>query len=570
MTLSLTPISPTGLNIVSNDRDILRDLFTYLEYAGERNIKRMTRSNEIPRADLVRLAKLMEIEPPEKDEWIYARPYWISFIDNLALSLGLVSYDLKGEYRGQNSADPTFIENYVVVDEKQLGKFLKLAPAQQEKNILDSLNLGKSPHRYDDTRFNEFFHDGPLGILDKFNSRGSTTGVLPTLNFSEIRLFLLGLLNQCPPGQWFSTQSLVAFLKANHPTFLIPKDLPKIVRWGKVYGRYDNFYEGSLNESPQKTIQPDEPDAFERVEGRYVERFFEYIPLIMRFVDVAYDPAPDTGRVPSCGELKAFRVNERLQRLMSGKALLPKVTVQPNFEIVIESDFYPAALIHQVAALGHYVSSPKSGPGAYVGIFRLHKAAVAAAHVAQPNLDVVALLKTLGGRDLPPNVQIELEEWAGHADQFTLYEGFSILESEGGIPKVDKFTVEQITPNLRLVRSAEALFSTLESLDLVPLRIQHPGREFKRIPESAASVFPKESAVIPKAARPVKASRMVTISYQFPDQECLDAICKTLAELRCPFQADPKIRMVTFQQKEQAKFDEALVRLQDTFAIEIE
>ena len=100
MTLILDPIDPKPLDILLNDRDLLRDLFTYLDYARERNIKRMTRTNEIPRADLVRIAKLLNIDPPEKDEWKYFRPYWVDFIDNLALRLHLVSYDLKGEYRG--------------------------------------------------------------------------------------------------------------------------------------------------------------------------------------------------------------------------------------------------------------------------------------------------------------------------------------------------------------------------------------------------------------------------------------------------------------------------------------
>jgi len=158
MTLILDPIDPKPLDILLNDRDLLRDLFTYLDYARERNIKRMTRTNEIPRADLVRIAKLLNIDPPEKDEWKYFRPYWVDFIDKLALRLGLVSYDLKGEYRGQTSQEPSFIENFITVDETQLTKFLELSPVNQEKNILDVLNRAKSPHGYDESYFNEFIN----------------------------------------------------------------------------------------------------------------------------------------------------------------------------------------------------------------------------------------------------------------------------------------------------------------------------------------------------------------------------------------------------------------------------
>jgi len=52
--------------------------------------------------------------------------------------------------------------------------------------------------------------------------------------------------------------------------------------------------------------------------------------------------------------------------------------------------------------------------------------------------------------------------------------------------------------------------------------------------------------------------------------ESFDAIQKMLAELRCPFQSDPNTRTVSIQQKEKDRFDEAVQRLQDAIAIEIE
>ncbi len=568
-----TPLDPKSLRISSNARDILRDLFIYLDYMGERSVKRMTRSNDIPRADLQRLAKLLNVASPEKDDWMFARQHWIDFIDDLALRLKLVSYDIQGEYRGYTSSEPSFVENYIIVNTSECDRFLDLSPAVQEKRILDTLIHAKSHSEYDNYSNNEFYRPGILGELDSFYQWGSATGIVPTLKFPEIRLFLLDVLKNCPAGQWFSTESLVAWLKANHSYFIIPQDAPKKDRWGHPVTRYGNFYEGKEqwvhNEKP---IPDNAPDGFERVEGRYVERFLEGIPLTMRFVDVAYDPRPYTGLLPMRGVLKAFRVNERFLRLMSGKTAAPKVTVQPNFDVVIEADFYPARVIRQVAALGEQISSPNSGHGAYVGIFHLTKAAVAAVQVEGPDLDVIALLEELSGRDLPPNVQTELDEWAGHADQFTLYEEFALLESVGEVPEAEKFTVERISPTLRLVRSSEKVFSTLETLNLVPVRVQHPHGEFAPIAKSAASMFPKESALAEarKTARQVKVSRIVTVSYQFPDQESFDSIQRMLAELRCPFQSDPNTRTVSIQQKDQDKFDEAVLQLKDTFAVEIE
>jgi hypothetical protein len=571
--MELTTLDPKNLTIFSNDRDILRDLFTYLDYVDERSVKRMTRSNEIPKADSVRIAKLLGDPELIKSSQETGGAQWIDFLDDLALRLQLVSYDLAGEYRGYTSSEASFFENYIVVNQGNLQKFLELTPVEQEKRILRTLVHASSHSKYDSSDYIEFYNTSQLGILDTFSSRGAGTGLMPTLKFPEIRQFLLAALKNCPIGQWISTESLVAHLKANHPYFLIPQKLPVSKnKWETITSRYGNFYEGQDRYSTDKPIPDDAPDAFERVEGRYIERFLENIPLTMRLVEVAYDPKPYSGLLPSRGRLKAFRVNERFIRLMGDQEAAPKVTVQPNFDVVVESDFYPARVIRQVAALGEQVSSPNSGHGAYVGIFLLKKAAVAAAQVKNPDLDVVSLLKKLSGRDLPPNVQIELDEWAGHADQFTLYEGFALLETADVPLETEKFIAERIAPTLSLVRSSEKVFSTLETLGHVPLQIQHPAGEIALVAESAQSLFPKESAWVnaQKTARPVKVSRLVTVSYQFPEAEAFASIQKALAELRCPFQSDPVTRTVSLQQKEQARFDEAIEKLASEFVFEIE
>jgi hypothetical protein len=571
--MELPLIDPKNLRIFSNERDILRDLLTYLDYVRERNLKRMTRTNEIPRADSVRIAKLMGDPELVKASQETGGAQWIDFIDELALRLRLVSYDTKGEYRGYSSSGPSFIENYIVVNPTNFKKFLELSPAAQEKQILDALIHAKSLREYGEHSNNEFYKTSVLGELDSFYQWGAATGLVPTLKFPDVRQFLLNLLKDCAPNQWYSTESLIAHLKANHPHFLIPQNAAKTDKWGHPITRYGNFYEGKdqwvHNEKP---IPDNAPDGFERVEGRYVERFLEGIPLTMRFMDVAYNPAPYKGLLPMRGMLKAFRVNERFLRLMSGKESQPRLTVQPNFDVVIESDFYPANLIRQIASLGEQNSSSTSGHSAYVGIFQLKKTLVAAEQVRQPDLDVIALLEKLSGRDLPPNVKVELEEWSGHADQFTLYEGFALLESVDELPESDKYTVERITPTLRLVRAGEKLFSTLETNAHVPLRFQHPTGGFAPLAESTVSLFPKESAEEKAGREPkqVKVSRSVAVTIRFPDDESFDAVRKTLAELRCPFQSDLKTRAISFDQQYQAKFDEAAERLADEYMIEVD
>jgi len=153
--------------------------------------------------------------------------------------------------------------------------------------------------------------------LDVFSGWGAGTGVLPTLKFHEIRRFLLVALQNCPAGQWFSTQSLIEYLKTTIATFSSLRNCPHL----KINGipslpATEIFNEGTDRWlQSDKSIPDDAPDGFERVEGRYVERFLEGIPLIMRFVDVAYDPEPYTGLFPKRGYLKAFRINERFLNL---------------------------------------------------------------------------------------------------------------------------------------------------------------------------------------------------------------------------------------------------------------
>lgn len=569
--MQLLPLDPKSLSISSNDRDLLRDLFTYLDYVSSHEVKRMTRSNNIPSADMKRLAKLLGIAPPGKDDWMYKQQHWIDFIDELALRLDLVFYDLKGEYRGYTSSQPSFINNYITISEKNLQKFNQLSPVEQEKRILDTLIHAKSLYDYGDHSYNEFYKVSLLGRLDTFDNWGSATGLMPTLKFPKIRLFLFDLLKELPAGEWFSTASLIAYLKTNHPYFLIPKKLPPKSRRGHQSGRYDNFHEGKNYWENGNTVPPDAPDAFERVEGRYIERFLEYIPLVMRFVDVAYDPKPYKGLLPSRGQLKAFRINERFKLLMSGQDSAPKVTVQPNFDVIIESDFYPAALISQISALGEQVSSPNNGQGAYVGIFLLTKTAVATAYVQNPDLDVIALLKNLSGRDLPTNVKIELEEWAGHADQFTLYDGFALLEMADDLPAdAQQYLAERIAPDLNLVRKSQTVYATLETLGYAPVRVIHPTGEFALLTEPSQSRFPKESEKAEVTISQVRVQKIVTISYQFPESESFQALQKMLAELRCPFQADPVTYIVTIQQNQQKKFDEAVKKLASAFVLEIE
>ena len=134
----------------------------------------------------------------------------------------------------------------------------------------------------------EFYRRGVLGRLEGFNHWGSAIGVMPTLDFPAIRRFLLGLLAECPCGQWLSTASLVEHLKNHHRYLIIPAKPKFKNEQESKYARYGNFHESKDAWGHDINVHESDPDGFERVEGRYVERFLEGVPLVLRYVDVAY------------------------------------------------------------------------------------------------------------------------------------------------------------------------------------------------------------------------------------------------------------------------------------------
>jgi len=572
--LPLKPVSTGNLAVYANPHDALHDLHIYVQYMAGREVKRMTRSNEIPKADVKRLIKEMS-NAAELVEIVNEAggSSWLDFIDQLARTLRLVSYDIQGEYRGYSSSSPSFVDNHIRASEKNYAKFLRLPPAVQEKRILETLILGKSEDRYERHTHNEFYETGAMGSLDGFISWGASTGIMPSLDFAPIRRFLLDLLKNCPPGEWVSVASLVAYLKANHPYFLIPKKIPPD-NWGKVLPRYYNFHDGPERWNSREHIPDDAPDGFERVEGRYVARFLEHIPLTLRLVELAYDSRPYTRKMyPMLDYLKGFRVTGRCQRLLNDTAQPPKVTVLPNFEIVVESEFYPAQILMQLEQLAEPLPAPAGDAPVSVRTLTLKRERVAAALVADPDLAVAARLAELSAAPLPANVATEIEEWSGHAEMFTLFEGFALAETVDTLPVLDDFTHQKIAAHLWLVREPHKLLAALEQEGLAPLWVAHNLLEFTGLPEGVQSIFPLAGAT-PGAEQlhpePVSLRKVTTITLQFPSDEIFDTFRRALAEGRVPVQADARALSLTFPEPFLPALEAVIQQLADVYEVRID
>jgi len=541
----------TGLEVVSNRRDLRRDLHVFARYVREREIKRTHRENQFPRADALRLAALAGDAAARTEIEESGRSDWIDFVDRLALLLGFVGYDTEGAYIGVSSSSPSFPDNFISFHEDRYEKFLRKPPQEQEEAVLTALIDGDEKHE------NEFFVTGPLGRLDRFDFHGCAIGVLPTLSFPKIRRRLLDFLTPFQTGIWFSTASLVEMLKRKDPFFLIPEVLPKaVLRDGK--DRYRNFHERKDERSwERETVTEKTPRAFERVEGRYIERFLEGIPLTMGFVDVVYGKRERGGRVPSLGELRAFRLTENFRIALRKEIPAPQVVVLPNFEVHVDCPVYPASEVSRLLPVCELVYE-----GAHT-VLKLERIKVAAA-AAGGGPDAEKLLRGMATEAVPGNVLVELKGWVDGSGAFTLYDGFGLLEGPADWGHAGRFLVERVSPCMAIVRSPEDLFREFEEAEGVPIKVRHPDGSLGTLPPGSTSRFQVRQGIEdrPKRGRKAALKRSVRFTLRFPDAGLFDSFLKTSLEMNHVLSIDAKGLSVTYSRKEEGIVQEVLKVLQ--------
>jgi hypothetical protein len=559
--MQVEPIDVARLDVATDLPDLRRDLHVFVDYVRSREVKRSHRGNALSKADAKRIARLLS-DPNavrEVDEEGFSA--WIDFVDDLALQLGFVHYNTEGQYAGYTSQEPSFPDNYIEYQAKAYEQFLAAEAAEQESTLLNLLlNQGQGSA-------SEFYHRGVLGRLEGFNQWGSALGVMPTLDFPPIRRFLLGLLAECPCGQWLSTASLVEHLKNHHRYFLIPAKPRFKDEYDARRGRYGNFHESKEAWGYEIDVHESDPDGFERVEGRYVERFLEGVPLVLRYVDVAYARKLPRAIYPLLGSLQAFRVSDRLRRALEGRITEPRVTVTPNFEVHVIGETYPAGVLAQLAPLCDMVSA-----GASI-VLKLTKQKVAAARADSPDLDAAGLLRGLCDGELPANIAHELSAWSEHGEKFALYVNCSVLETEQDAPAAERFSVERVAEGICLVRSPDQLFDELERRELMPVRIKHGDQAFAPLPRSARTRFPKGSAgrEKPREPRPcVTLTRMTRVQLVCPDRELLDKLHCLLLERQCPVEIDRPNLTLTYSKAYESAVANAIRQLKTEYQLEIE
>ncbi len=548
-----------NLEVFVNACDLRRDLHAFARYVSENEIKRAHRDNSLPKAHLKRIAKIMTDTSLIRDVNDEGYSAWIDYIDRLSLKLDFVDYKTEGTYMGYSSHTESYPDNYIEFSDKIYGNFLNQSLQEQEDEIRKVLVNDAEPCK------NEFFIYGPLSILDRFNSRGCATGTMRQIPFSKIRTYLLELLSNCQSGVWYSTGSLIEYLKNNNPFFLIPEKL-SLKRTPNNKDRYHNFVETKTGSIYGESWSVGNlKDRFQRVEGRFIERFLEGIPLNMGYVDVAYSKAKKD-IYPSMNRLRAFKVTDRLLNAMNGSIKEPEITVLPNYEIHVESLFYPAKALGRLLDLCNVVTIDIHT------VLKLTKKRVIEQLAVHEKLDVIGLLKRLSVHDIPGNVEKEIAAWAEHADNFIVYQGFGLLEGDMDRDSADRFAFAAIAPDVNIVRDPETLYENLEKAEKIPVYINHSDSTLKSLQNNVQSRFARKNSLKKgKAQKRNKYTlkRTVHIILEFPDKEKYEVFTSALLDKGYVLDTNNQSKTVSYTKKNEKIVAEVLSLLKKKYNIVI-
>lgn len=513
--------------------DLRRDVYRFVRYVQEKRLVRTRYGNQIPKSAARPLAKVLsyagEAQAMEEDGF----GFWSDHVSQVGRELGLISFDTKGAYQGYSSTEPSFPDNEIKVEEKAWRTYLKKTALEKERAILE-VHLRTTP--------NEFFNEATLVEGEGFDSFGCATGPAGKMKLLKTRRGLLEFLLELEPNLWYEARDVVESLKAVAPSLILDpssrgpdcESTERLRHWewdsgsGKKAGAkrpevtlediYTNFREFKSDEDRwrrrgERQITAKTPDAFHRVEGRYLEFFLRQIPYLCGFVELAYRKPSDRHGldvVPSFERLRAFRLTPRCFRILRGDAEFDKVkvTVLPTFEVLVEAPSYPELTLE---TLGPY-STPLREDGPVHRLRLEKKNVVEAAAQNRRARPAVEVLEELASSPLPENVAVELASWAGHGEKVVLYEGSALLEVQGS-PEARQQVLSALGDLVRddrlegfaVVCNPARAFQRLEEGLHVPIRIRHREHAFVACPGRLGTAVPEEGPARRSAPPVVKA-----------------------------------------------------------------
>jgi len=508
-------INVKGLNILpAGVVDLRRDVYRFVEYVKDKGLVRTKRLNQIPKTAARHLAKILSHVGDTKttEEAEDERTCWADHVSHVALELGLVSFDTEGVYEGYTSAEPCYPDNEIRVNEQAWDTYLKKTPLEKEKAILETY-LKMTP--------NEFFSAPTLVGGQPFDRWGCATGPASRMNLPKIRQGLLKFLTSLEPDVWYEFRETVERLKTHCPTLILDpstrgpdnESQTRLRRWEferrfnkkkKNVGKkpepilediYTNFREfdarrNQWDRGSERQITSKTPDAFQRVEGRYLDFFMREIPYLCGFVDLAYRKSTDRRGLevsPPFERLRAFRLTSRFSRIMGEDAGFNavKVTVLPNFEVLVETPSFPDVILQMLTPYTTPVH--EEGP---IHRLRLEKKKVVEAAAQDRRAHPpVQLLEGLTGTSLPQSVAVQLVSWFERGDKVVFYEDFGLLEFTGraearkkALSELGKLVEDDRLDGFAIARDPDRAFRRLEEELHVPLRVKHREKAFSSCP----------------------------------------------------------------------------------------
>jgi hypothetical protein len=544
--------------------NLRRDLFQLVRYVQARGLRRTVRGNAIPKADAQRLARLLTYAEEEANIREEGCGLWSEFVCSLARDMGLVTYDIEGRYAGYSSMAPSFRDNDVVIVADAWRGYLHQRPTEKERALLDAQLASPA---------NEFFHDATLLRTDAFELHGSRTGPVSRMDLPRVRRNLLEWLARLAPERWYEFRDVVEQLREEAPTLILDpatrgpdrESHARLSDWERQTRRggrskkgppkppitledlYVNFRECPPGQqgwhSEGRQLVSGTPEAFHRVEGRYLASFLCGIPYNSGFVGLAFraedDPhGMDVG--PAFERLRAFRLTRRLAQVLRGDAALDAlaITVLPNFDVLVEAPSYPESAVERLERFARV--EREDGPVLKLRLDQKRVAeATAASEEAPAALDE---LESLATSPIPQNVRVELASWSRRGEQVVFFDGAGLVELDAAIDRapllgeLGDLHLDDGPPGFVIVRDPEAAFRRLEDRGQVPVLVRHRGPGFAGASGWAAAAAGPTKAKGAKAAKaPQAAPVRVTmqsedlVGYRTRDAALLEALCAAVA-----------------------------------------
>jgi len=404
---------------------IRRDIYEFIKFIKNKDIVLTKRYNNIPVPVARKLSKLMSFKEDTSKVVDDYSSTWINLIHTICKKLDLVNKevdswvdDITGYYY-RKWERPSYPEFDIHLIDRNWSEYLELDPFEKERKILDALCYVTGSEFYNCPVYKRCDRD------DRFSEFGSGVNAQQYVKYPPIRKKLLDVLALVEEGKWYETGSLITYIRKNYPNLILDHNNRGHV---ESYKAYNNFYH-SFYETKDKSgwgrdieVHENDKDAYERVEGRYINYFLETIPFMMNLVELAYTNPLDI--LPPRGHITHFRLTLYGKEILSGMLQRDKPShkkILPTFEVFIPMDEFDEKIILR---LDKYTKTLATDKMYHLKIDK--KSILSELEKGEQIWEIINFFEGLAG--LPQNIRYELESYGLHSEKIVSLPAVSIIE----------------------------------------------------------------------------------------------------------------------------------------------